>query len=594
MISGFISMWHKSYFGWKAVLVWFLLGVAVETKAQNPVLPPEPGTVSLSNPTASSVFASVRITPLVISPSDPLPEMAEWGFCYATNLATVDALTFDDVRAPNVTYVPSTSALPPQGGTVTATITGLLPGTTYYVVGYARNKASPDIKYSATPAAVTTIASASPSITTGVASSVSSSGARIAGTVVSQGQTAVSARGIELSASSTFASGVTTLSGGSGLGSYEVAATGLAASTTYFFRAYARNASGTSRGSTGSFTTLAPTPTAPTVSNLSVSSITASTVTVSFSVDSAGSAALTARGIEISTSANMANPTRGGTILNLGSQSYQIVNLAANTVYYVRGYATNGASLTGTTPIQSFRSLASVVVPDVTTAQVANPTGLSVTLSGAIAGGDSTVNTRRGFTLSNNSDLSSSRDISSTSVLGSTSFSLTATNLAPGVWYFYRAYTTNSAGTGTGATLAFKTPGTNPSTLAIINGSTRASAGSGSAALITGIVLAGNGSAFFLARGAGPALAAFGVGGTMADPTLVVYGPNSSTRVAGQNDNWDSAVTPLFGYLGAFSLPSGSRDATALLNLGAGAYTIVLSSSSTSTGVALAELYRIK
>ena len=80
----------------------------------------------------------------------------------------------------------------------------------------------------------------------------------------------------------------------------------------------------------------------------------------------------------------------------------------------------------------------------------------------------------------------------------------------------------------------------------------------------------------------------------MPDPTLVVYGPNSSTRVAGQNDNWDSAVAPLFSYLGAFSLPAGSRDATALLNLGAGAYTIVLASSNTGTGVALAELYRVK
>ena len=229
-----------------------------------------------------------------------------------------------------------------------------------------------------------------------------------------------------------------------------------------------------------------------------------------------------------------------------------------------------------------------------TTVQVATPGSVSVTLTGAITGGDSSVNTRRGFTLSNNSDLSSPRDISSTSVLGSTSFSLTAANLVPGVWYFYLAYATNSAGTGNGVTLAFKTLGTNPSTLAIINGSTRASAGSGNAALITGVVLAGNGSAFFLARGAGPALAAFGVGGTMPDPTLVVYGPNSSTRVAGQNDNWDSAVAPLFLYLGAFSLPSGSRDATALLNLGAGAYTIVLASSNTGTGVALAELYRVK
>jgi hypothetical protein len=519
--------------------------------------------------------------------------MLEWGFCYATDRAAVDALTFDDDRALNVTYVRASGQLSPQGGTVTFTIGGLQPGTTYHVVGFARNTISRDYSYSAVPASLSTLASAAPGVTTGVASSVSASGAQLAGTVVSQGQTAVSTRGIELSTSSTFASGITTLVGGSGLGSYQVAATGLAASTTYFFRAYATNAAGTSRGATGSFSTLAPTPTAPAVSGLSVGAITATTVTVSFNVDSSGSAALSGRGLQVSTNPTLTNAPLLAGNLGLGSATIQVTNLTPNTLYYVRGYARNAVGTTNT-PIQSFRSLPSVVIPAVTTAQVPTPGSLSVTLTGAIAGGDSSVNTRRGFTLSNNSDLSSSRDISSTSVLGSTSFSLTATNLAPGVWYFYRAYATNSAGTGTGATLAFKTPGANPSTLAIINGSTRASAGSGSAALITGIVLAGNGSAFFLARGAGPALAAFGVGGTMADPTLVVYGPNSSTRIAGQNDNWDPAVAPLFSYLGAFGLPNGSRDATALLNLGAGAYTIVLSSRSTSTGVALAELYRIK
>jgi hypothetical protein len=520
--------------------------------------------------------------------------MLEWGFCYATDRAAVDALTYDDDRALNVTYVRASGQIPPQGGTVTFTLSGLQPGSTYHVVGFARNTVARDYAYSADPASLATLASAAPGVTTGVAASVSASGAQLSGNVVSQGQTAVSARGIELSPSATFASGIVTLVGGAGVGAYQVTATGLAASTTYYFRAYATNASGTSRGATGSFSTLAPTPTPPVLSGLAVGSITATTASVSFSLDSAGSAALTARGVEISTSSTLASAQRGVGNVVSGSATIQFANLTPNTVYYVRGYATNAASLTGNTPIQSFRSLPSVVVPGVTTVQVASPTGLSVTLTGAIAGGDSTVNTRRGFTLSNNSDLSSPRDLSSASVLGSASFSLTATNLAPGVWYFYRAYATNSAGTGSGVTLAFKTPGTNPSTLAIINGSTRASAGSGNAALITGIVLAGNGSAFFLARGAGPALAAFGVGGTMADPTLVVYGPNSSTRVAGQNDNWDSTVSPLFGYLGAFALPSNSRDATTLLNLGAGAYTIVLASSNSSTGVALAELYRIK
>jgi hypothetical protein len=125
----------------------------------------------------------------------------------------------------------------------------------------------------------------------------------------------------------------------------------------------------------------------------------------------------------------------------------------------------------------------------------------------------------------------------------------------------------------------------------MVNSSTRVQVGAGANVLITGLVLRGEGTQRYLIRAAGPALGAFGVPGTLADPVLTVF--DEAGRVIFSNDNWDSMLTPVFSAVGAFAFPAGSRDSALLLTLGAGSYTIQISGAGGTSGGALFECFEV-
>jgi mono/diheme cytochrome c family protein len=127
----------------------------------------------------------------------------------------------------------------------------------------------------------------------------------------------------------------------------------------------------------------------------------------------------------------------------------------------------------------------------------------------------------------------------------------------------------------------------------IVNLAARAQVSPSSGALIAGFVIAPGATKTVLLRGIGPGLAAapFGVPGTLADPVLTVFGPDSTTRVAASNDNWNAADGAAFAAAGAFSLPAGSRDAALVAQLAPGAYTAQLADSGGGSGIALVEIY---
>lgn len=130
----------------------------------------------------------------------------------------------------------------------------------------------------------------------------------------------------------------------------------------------------------------------------------------------------------------------------------------------------------------------------------------------------------------------------------------------------------------------------------LVNISARASAGSGDATLIAGLVVGGSAPKRVLVRAAGPTLAQFGVTGVLARPQLTIVA--SDGAIVAQNAGWSTAADPAgiaetASGVGAFSFPAGSQDAAILLNLAPGAYTAQVAGLGGTTGTVLIEGYEV-
>jgi hypothetical protein len=148
---------------------------------------------------------------------------------------------------------------------------------------------------------------------------------------------------------------------------------------------------------------------------------------------------------------------------------------------------------------------------------------------------------------------------------------------------------TNAAGTSVSPPALIAPASTGASRL--INLSVRTMAGTGAQTLTAGFVLAGQSSQTLVVRAVGPGLAQFGLTGVLADPVLTVLGPDSSTRIATTNDNWDATLAPRVAAVGAFPLAAGSRDAVSVTTFPAGSYSAQITGANGLTGTALAEIY---
>ncbi len=130
----------------------------------------------------------------------------------------------------------------------------------------------------------------------------------------------------------------------------------------------------------------------------------------------------------------------------------------------------------------------------------------------------------------------------------------------------------------------------------LTNASTMAFAGSGDATLNAGVVVAGEGKVKVLIRAVGPTLASrFAVDGAMTDSRISLMQAGS---VLTTNDNWSTAanvaaIESAAIAVGAFPLPGGSRDAVMLVELSAGAYTVVTEGVGGAVGTVLMEIYRV-
>lgn len=114
-----------------------------------------------------------------------------------------------------------------------------------------------------------------------------------------------------------------------------------------------------------------------------------------------------------------------------------------------------------------------------------------------------------------------------------------------------------------------------------------------SAPLVFGFTISGTSPKPVMIRATGPALAAFGLGGTLPNPKLELY--RGAAKIQ-ENDDWSAAanataVVATAARTGAFPLTAASADAVLLTTLEPGGYTAQVSSVTGANGVALVEVY---
>ena len=430
---------------------------------------------------------------------------------------TVSGIVWSTTSTPTIALTTKTTN-GAANGAYTSTMTGLTPGTLYYVRSYATN--SVGTNYGAqtnfTTLNTPTIAATASAI------SITSSTATSGGTISADGGASVTSRGVVYGTSSL--SSTFSVTSGTGTGTYTIGLTGLLPATTYYIRSFATNSVGTVYGTETNFTTIAIEPTVS--ATAAAASITGSSAISGGTISSNGGATVTVSGIVWS---NTATPTIALSTKNTngavtGTYTSSITGLAPATLYYVRAYATNSIG-TAYGPERSFTTLA--ITPTVSsTASATSITSSSASVGGTITSDGGATVTTRGVVYGTSS-LSSTFSV--TTGTGTGTYTSSLTGLTPATTYYVRSFAINSVGTVYGTETSFTTIAVEPT----VSSTAVAASITGSSA-ISGGTISSNGGATITVSGV--------VWSTTATPTIALSTKNTNGAVTG---TYTSSITGL-------------------------------------------------
>lgn len=301
---------------------------------------PEVYTVDITDITSNSAVGHGKVD------NDGGSDIIELGMCWSTS------------HNPNISNSHAVSSIVVNEGEFTVPITGLEPGEGYYVRAYAKNNQG--VTYGE-ERYIQTIEDL-PRITTHEVTNITSNSATVGGSLVSEGSSMVTEKGICWSVNQSPTTSGNHLQSSEESDVFSLNLIGLTSNTTYYVRAYAKNAAGTGYGNEVSFKTDEAVYNLPTVITSDVTNVTQNSATCGGRVTDDGGVAVTDRGVCWSTSPN---PVVGGNATHDGSGTGYFVSnisgLSAGVTYYVRAYATNSVG----TEYGEQKSFTTLPVPEV-------------------------------------------------------------------------------------------------------------------------------------------------------------------------------------------------------------------------------------
>lgn len=275
--------------------------------------------------------------------------VSQKGFCWSsTNAEPTIADTHKDI-AGNV-------------NAFTHTLTGLTPGTKYYVRAYAKNEAG--IAYNDV-SSFTATAITVPDMYGTEFSNITTTGATLSGTISNANNGIISQKGFCWSSTKTKPTIADTHKDIEGnVKTFNHVVAGLTPGTMYYVCTYAKNEAGISYSPVTSFTTTAVSK--PELSRIELSEITIKSAKINTRITSKGNLTITKAGFYWSEKNNI--PTEKDQVKVWDNPTtdlltFEMTGLKHNTTYYIRAFATNSEGTT-TTSVSSFTTLIDPVPGD--------------------------------------------------------------------------------------------------------------------------------------------------------------------------------------------------------------------------------------